>query len=731
MEVLNQVSGRLFFYLGDNIQFKYILSKNVNLTQQEESDLEAKEFVLHTENLVPYLQDKSNVYYIHYKRGSTIENFNLNQGTNYTEPSFTQPVQTIPEYTIVDVNPSVGNTYDESLNPSDDQNNDDNNNNNDDQNQGEDNNNNNNDNNNQNNEDQTGEVNVTEHTSSSSSSGSSRRKKERREREEKEELEDEIEKENQEKIEELKKILEELKEKLKEKLEKENTEEKEEEEKPEDEIKLNSTCIPLSSKLNLLKKGSKDKTSIKQLQKYLNKKGYNAGYPDGIFGNKTKNALKDFQKDNNLTIDGKFGKQIARYIDRNCGEVNTKEEQRIIEESARGDEDYEEIEDQNIQEDIETKNEELQEFLENNKEVVEIVTDFITNPTEKFFEFIAELFKKEVIVESKDQNGNTIIEVKDKVKLKKLEEKYNIKLLDEDKRMKLKGQEEEIEIDYPEETLKGKILDVEHIPQKVRSGNVIYPGNLGGSMCSASSVNMIANYYRVLNRREKNIKYSNKYKFDLNLQKYNYIDMDGKINEVCQPTTVNTRGKVVNNTLNGKKNGKRIGGAFAVTSKRECNLGKNYTNFFNIYDLKTEQLKNLKAVKNSIDNNRPVLLGEQGHIMVAVGYLDIPESEKNTITVNIESEGHNILKTASVKKEFILIINDPKRNRNRSTKNKGYFAADGFKSGYLVVSYLQKIGDRDVRREFMCRSGLKGAKLDDNYLCTSMDDRKTKLQIYK
>ncbi|PID83159.1 hypothetical protein CSB11_02330 [Candidatus Campbellbacteria bacterium] len=195
------------------------------------------------------------------------------------------------------------------------------------QNQGEDNNNNNND-NNQNEEDQTGEVNVTEHTSNSSSSGSSRRKKERREKEEKEELEDKIEKENQEKIEELKKLLEELKEKLEEKLEQEKTEEKEQEEdeKTEDEIKLNSTCIPLSSKLNLLKKGSKDKTSTKQLQKYLNKKGYNAGYPDGIFGNKTKKALQDFQKDNNLTSDGKFGKQTARYIDKNCGEVNTKED---------------------------------------------------------------------------------------------------------------------------------------------------------------------------------------------------------------------------------------------------------------------------------------------------------------------------------------------------------------------------------------------------------------------
>ncbi|PID83492.1 hypothetical protein CSB11_01470 [Candidatus Campbellbacteria bacterium] len=57
---------------------------------------------------------------------------------------------------------------------------------------------------------------------------------------------------------------------------------------------------------------------MKQLQKYLNKKGYNAGYPDGIFGNKTKSALKDFQKDNSLTVDGKFGKQTVRYIDKHC-----------------------------------------------------------------------------------------------------------------------------------------------------------------------------------------------------------------------------------------------------------------------------------------------------------------------------------------------------------------------------------------------------------------------------
>lgn len=47
---------------------------------------------------------------------------------------------------------------------------------------------------------------------------------------------------------------------------------------------------------------------VKLLQETLNKLGYDCGKTDGIYGNKTANSVKAFQKANNLTVDGKAGK---------------------------------------------------------------------------------------------------------------------------------------------------------------------------------------------------------------------------------------------------------------------------------------------------------------------------------------------------------------------------------------------------------------------------------------
>lgn len=53
----------------------------------------------------------------------------------------------------------------------------------------------------------------------------------------------------------------------------------------------------------------------KKVQKALNAKGYNCGEADGIMGTKTRQALKDFQKDNKLTIDGVIGTQVKKALD--------------------------------------------------------------------------------------------------------------------------------------------------------------------------------------------------------------------------------------------------------------------------------------------------------------------------------------------------------------------------------------------------------------------------------
>jgi peptidoglycan hydrolase-like protein with peptidoglycan-binding domain len=56
----------------------------------------------------------------------------------------------------------------------------------------------------------------------------------------------------------------------------------------------------------LIKKGSKGDT-VNYLQYKLLSRLYNPGAIDGIFGNNTLNAVKQFQKDNGLTVDGIVG----------------------------------------------------------------------------------------------------------------------------------------------------------------------------------------------------------------------------------------------------------------------------------------------------------------------------------------------------------------------------------------------------------------------------------------
>lgn len=62
----------------------------------------------------------------------------------------------------------------------------------------------------------------------------------------------------------------------------------------------------------LLKKGSRGK-SVEILQLKLNEYGSNL-IVDGIFGNKTKNAVKEFQKKNNLLVDGIVGKETSQAL---------------------------------------------------------------------------------------------------------------------------------------------------------------------------------------------------------------------------------------------------------------------------------------------------------------------------------------------------------------------------------------------------------------------------------
>ncbi|MFH0839234.1 MAG: peptidoglycan-binding protein [Candidatus Omnitrophota bacterium] len=56
----------------------------------------------------------------------------------------------------------------------------------------------------------------------------------------------------------------------------------------------------------------------RKVQRALKNAGYDAGPIDGKMGKKTKDAIKDFQRDNNLTVDGLVGQQtwlkLSKYL---------------------------------------------------------------------------------------------------------------------------------------------------------------------------------------------------------------------------------------------------------------------------------------------------------------------------------------------------------------------------------------------------------------------------------
>lgn len=54
---------------------------------------------------------------------------------------------------------------------------------------------------------------------------------------------------------------------------------------------------------------------VRLLQACLNYLRYNSGSADGIYSTKTKSAIKSFQRDNGLTVDGIAGEMTWRYID--------------------------------------------------------------------------------------------------------------------------------------------------------------------------------------------------------------------------------------------------------------------------------------------------------------------------------------------------------------------------------------------------------------------------------
>lgn len=77
-----------------------------------------------------------------------------------------------------------------------------------------------------------------------------------------------------------------------------------------------SSSSTARSNTTVTKKTSKyyRSSTVKKVQKKLNKLGYKCGKADGVFGKKTKNAIKKFQKEEGLSVNGNINKTLLRKL---------------------------------------------------------------------------------------------------------------------------------------------------------------------------------------------------------------------------------------------------------------------------------------------------------------------------------------------------------------------------------------------------------------------------------
>ena len=66
---------------------------------------------------------------------------------------------------------------------------------------------------------------------------------------------------------------------------------------------------------HILKKGDSGE-QVKDVQRWLNEHGYNAGHEDGSFGEKTREAVIQFQSAKKIVTDGVVGSQTQLTIER-------------------------------------------------------------------------------------------------------------------------------------------------------------------------------------------------------------------------------------------------------------------------------------------------------------------------------------------------------------------------------------------------------------------------------
>lgn len=93
--------------------------------------------------------------------------------------------------------------------------------------------------------------------------------------------------------------------------------------------KLNATEVVVKEETDMLMKKGDRSPSVKTLQENLNKLGYNVGAADGIFGQKTEEGVKAFQRATGLVQDGIAGTNTLNKL-----KAILKPEQRQVKESV-------------------------------------------------------------------------------------------------------------------------------------------------------------------------------------------------------------------------------------------------------------------------------------------------------------------------------------------------------------------------------------------------------------
>ena len=78
-------------------------------------------------------------------------------------------------------------------------------------------------------------------------------------------------------------------------------------------IAITASCLLCMSVAALSRMGSVG-NEVTSIQNVLKKKGYYSGAVDGIFGSRTLAAVKQFQRDNGLTVDGIAGPKTLKAL---------------------------------------------------------------------------------------------------------------------------------------------------------------------------------------------------------------------------------------------------------------------------------------------------------------------------------------------------------------------------------------------------------------------------------